>query len=207
MTGYILYGRPGSGNMAVEAALVEAGVPHELVEVSKVDGGRLDPSFLKLNPRGQVPALQLPDGSVMTESAAMLLHLADAFPASGLAPAPGSSARAQHDRWLTFAHANFYEGMLRLFYSDRYVSDPAAADSVKAAAGIYLMQQFAIYEGALGAGPYTFGDKLQMVDLMIWMMACWSDLAALEVACPKVVRLYRAVQARPELAGVIERNG
>ncbi len=206
MTGYRLYGRPGAGNMVVEAAFAELGVPCDLVNVPKTADGAPDPGFLALNPRGQVPALMLPDGSVMTETAAMLQHLADAFPAAGLAPVPGSPARAQHDRWLTFAHANLYEGILRLFYSDRFVTDAAAAGSVKAAAQIYVLQHFAIYEAALGSGPYHFGDKVQMLDLMIWMLAGWVDQASLAAQCPKVIRLCAAVAARPALAPVVARN-
>lgn len=207
MMKYRLYGRPGAGNMAVEAALAELGGDWELITVARDASGAFDPGFLQLNPRGQVPALMLPDGSVMTESAAMLLHLADAFPAAGLAPAPGSSARAQHDRWLTFAHANLYEGALRLFYPDRYTADPAAAAGVKEAAHAYLLRHFAIYEAALGDGPYHFGNNLSMLDLMIWMLAGWVDPAELAAACPKIMRLHGAVCARPAVQQVAARNG
>ena len=206
MAGYKLYGRPGAGNMAVEAAFAELGVAYDLIEVQKAADGSLDAGFHSLNPRGQVPALMLPDGSVMTETAAILLHLADAFPQSGLAPAPGSSARAQHDRWLTFAHANLYEGILRLFYPDRYVSDPSAALAVEDAARSYVLQHFAIYQGALGAGPYHFGDKLSVLDLMVWMLSGWVEPEPLAATCPKVVHLAAAVSARPSLAAVVARN-
>ncbi len=206
MAGYILYGQPGSGNMVVEAAFAEAAIAYDMVRVQKAGDGRFDPGFLALNPRGQVPALKLPDGSVMTETAAMLLHLADAFPAAKLAPVPGSPERAQHDRWLTFAHANLYEGILRLFYSDRYASETSAVPAVKEAARLYVLQHFEIYEAALGAGPFHFGDKVQMLDLMIWMLAGWVDQAALAATCPKVLRLCAAVSARPAIGPVAARN-
>ena len=206
MAGYILYGRPGSGNMVVEAAFAEMAVAYELLQPQKDEDDRFDPAFLALNPRGQVPALVLPDGSVMTETAAMLLHLADAFPAAGLAPPPGSSARAQHDRWLTFFHANVYEGFLRYYYPLRFVSDPAAAAAVKQAAHTAILQHFALFEGALGAGPFHNGDKLAMLDLYVWMLAQWIDQAPLAAECPKLMHLCRAVASRPVLQAVQARN-
>lgn len=204
MTGYVLYGRPGSGSMVVEAALAELGLPCDYRLVGTAGDGRLEPALQALNPRGQVPVLVLPDGSAVTETAAILLHLADAHPGSGLAPMPGSPARAQHDRWLCFFHANVYEAMLRYFYSDRYVSDPGAAAAVKSSAHSYIFQHFSLFEAELGAGPFHNGDKLAMVDLYVWMLAQWVEGAVAD--CPKLTGLCGAVAARPVLAPVQARN-
>ena len=134
---YKLYNSPGTGSSCVHAALTEAGADFELIGLD-YDGGELQSDwYTKINPRQQVPTLQLPDGSIMTESAAILLHLADALPDSGLAPAPGSSERAQVNRWLLFAATNLYEGELRRGYSDRYSSDPSHAECILAAATDY----------------------------------------------------------------------
>jgi glutathione S-transferase len=103
---YKLYGTKGTGTSAIKAALAEAGVPFEEVEVATREKQHLTAGYQKINPRQQVPALMLPDGSIMTETAAMLLHIADAHPAARLAPPPGTPARAQHDRWLVFLAVN-----------------------------------------------------------------------------------------------------
>ena len=95
---YRLYGSLGSGSAAVEAALAETGASYEVAVIDTKEDAHLSETFRRINPRQQVPALQLPDGSVMTEGSAMLLHLADAFPEADLAPRPGTPARAQHDR-------------------------------------------------------------------------------------------------------------
>jgi glutathione S-transferase len=115
MSVYRLYGYPQSGSAAVELALVAGGIAHELVVLDPEAGELSSPAFLAINPRGQVPALGLPDGSVVTEMPAILTCLADANPDSGLAPPAGTSARAQHDRWLAFTHANIYEAVLRMY--------------------------------------------------------------------------------------------
>ena len=110
------------------------------------EDAHLSETFRRINPRQQVPALQLPDGSVMTEGSAMLLHLADAFPEADLAPRPGTPARAQHDRWLIFAAVNIYEGELRHFYPDRYGENAASiAETAVAYGATYVRVGSAIF--------------------------------------------------------------
>ena len=93
-SGYILHGAVGTGSFVVEAALLKAGAPHTLVNMwqrGDKERPRLrSPPFVELNPKGQVPVLVLPGGEVVTESAAILLHLAAAFPEAQLAPAPAA---------------------------------------------------------------------------------------------------------------------
>lgn len=195
---YRLYGSPGSGSAAVEAALAEVGANYEVVPTITKQGAHLTAEFAAINPRRQVPALQLPDGSVMTEGSAMLLHLADAFPQAGLAPAPGSSARAQHDRWLVFMAVNIYEGELRHYYPERYGSD---ADSVAEMAVTYVERQYAILEEAI-KGSYFFGETLSMVDIYLWNMATWMNPDRLESNFPKVAALMNRVKGRALVAPI-----
>ncbi|MDP4823939.1 MAG: glutathione S-transferase N-terminal domain-containing protein, partial [Aestuariivirgaceae bacterium] len=94
---YTLYGRPATGSAAVEALLEELGLPYRLENVSKGPDGQPSPAFLAtINPLGQVPALKLPDGTVITESAAIMIYLADLVPGANLAPLPTHPARAHY---------------------------------------------------------------------------------------------------------------
>lgn len=195
---YRLYGSPGSGSAAVEAALAEAGAAYEVIVTDTKQQAHLTEAFRAVNPRQQVPALQLPDGSIMTEGSAMLLHLADAHPHAGLAPAPGSPARAQHDRWLIFAAVNIYEGELRHFYPDRYADD---AQSVAAHAIAYVERHYAILEETI-KGPLFFGDRLTMLDIYIWNMATWLDPERRAAHFPKVEVLMTRVSERPLIAPI-----
>jgi hypothetical protein len=108
---YKLYGRPGSGSFAVQVALEEIGAPFERIWVGReaADIAR----FRTINPTGRVPALVLPDGTAMFESAAMLIHLALTHPQSALAPPPGTSRHAAFLQWMVFLSANAYEAVLR----------------------------------------------------------------------------------------------
>ena len=85
MTGYVLYGYPGSGSAAIEVAMVDSDIPFEFRDVSPETDALYSDAFRAVNPRQQVPALLHPDGSVITEVPAILNHLADAHPQAGLA--------------------------------------------------------------------------------------------------------------------------
>jgi glutathione S-transferase len=200
MTGYILYGRHETGSIGPEATLAEAGADYRCIAATKNADGSPPADLLMLNPRGQVPVLVLPDGSVMTESPAIMIHVADAHPASRLAPSPGTPLRAQHDRWLSFLQANIYEGELRRFYSARYTTDPDGAAGVEAAALAYVEAHYRMVEGALPATAYWFGPDVTVVDLYLWMLAGWFDPAWLARECPRIAALTARVAARPAVA-------
>ena len=199
---YRLYGWRQTGSMAIEAAFAEVGVDYDFVPVSRKTDENLKAEFTRINPRQQLPSLMLPDGSVMTEGAAMLLHIGDAFPETRLIPKPGSSERAQHDRWLLYFAVNVYEGELRQLRHGRYTTEPAGAEGVKAAADSYVERHFQIYNDILETGPYLFGEHFSMIDIYVWMLAQWMDQPWLERHCPKVKRLAAAVMARPLIAPV-----
>jgi glutathione S-transferase len=195
---YKLYGNPGSGSASVEAALALTGAGYTVVTTNTKEGAHLTEEFRRINPRQQVPALVLPDGSIMTETAAMLLHLADACPEAGLAPAPGSSARAQHDRWLVFIAVNIYEAELRHYYPERYGNDSA---SIAAQAVAHIERQYGLLEHAI-TGPFFFGARPSMVDIYLWNMAIWLDQAELGAKFPKVQAVMAGVRDLPVVAPI-----
>lgn len=195
---YKLYGSLGTGSAAVEAALAEAGAEYQVIPVVTKEGAHLTEQYTAINPRQQVPSLQLPDGSVMTEGAAMMMHIADAFPQAALAPHAGTSARAQHDRWLVFMAVNIYEGELRRAYPERYSDDAA---SVASKATDYVKRHYQILEAEV-VGPLFFGNDLTMVDIYLWTMATWTDPEWLAAHCPRVHALMTTVRNRPLVAPI-----
>jgi len=206
MARYVLYGWRQTGSMAIEAALEEAGVAHDFVPISRKTDENLGPAFTAINPRQQLPALVLPDGTVVTEGPAILAHIADAHPAAGLAPAPGTAARATLDRWTAYLHANVYEAMLRELFPGRYTDDPTGEAGIARAATSYVRRHFEILEGQMGPGPFLFGDRLSTFDIYLWMLCYWVDAAWLDATCPAIARLRDAGAARPILARVLARH-
>ena len=205
---YTLYARPGSGSFAVEAALAEAGQRCKLIHVERDAKGHFPASFVKINPMEQVPTLLLPDRTVMTESAAIMMYLADRHPKSGLAPALRSAQRATWLRWLTFMSATIYSSALRLYYSERYTADPGGAISVKAAAVKSLDREWSVLAKALGKGPWLLGRKFSAADIYTAMLATWNpDQPDFFKRHPNVRALCDRVKARPKIAPIWAANG
>jgi glutathione S-transferase len=205
---YKLYARKAAGSAAVEALLALLNVPFEVIDVPKTEAGSAPMWFLALNPRGEVPALGLPDGSVMTESAAMMIYLADAHPEAGLSPALGTAARAHYLRWIVYLAAAAYPSDLRLFYPDRYSTDPTHAPAIKAKASIDLARDFDVFADEMGPGPFVWGNQLSAADLYAAMLLSWSDdVEGLFAKHPKLKTLSEAVAANAAVRKVWERNG
>lgn len=200
---YRLYWYRTTGAFAPDCLLAEAGAAHERIEIDTAAGRHREPDYLKLNPRGQIPTLVLPDGTVMTETAAIALHLCDSFPGADLLPPPGSSERARCLRWMLFGAVDLYEANLRVEYASRYTSDPAGAAGVEKAARQAVERDWRIIEAALGEsdGPYLLGERFSAADLYLAMLAGWhQDLAAFLSGHPRAERMMRAVAARPAIA-------
>ena len=199
-----LYGRKNTGSSAAEALLARCGATYSVINVEKMDAA----AFLKVSPRGEVPALQLPDGSVMTESAAIMIHLADCFPAAGLAPALGTSGRATYLRWMIYLSANAYNSDLRMYYPERFSTNPAHAPAINERAIQHLNRDFDIFADGLGAGPFVLGDKMTAVDIYAAMLLTWSnDVEGLLKRHPKLNALYAAVSADPVVRKVWDSHG
>ena len=196
---YRLFGAYHTGTCAVQAALAEIGADFEFELVSTKDGAHMTEVYRRINPRQQVPALELGDGSVMTEGPAILLYLADAHPAKQLAPEPGSTERGLLTRWLLFFAANVYEGELRKLFGERYTDDPDGGAAVQRAAAAYVERHYLIFEENLGKGPYFFGDQFTILDIYVWMLSQWMDGAWMRENCPKVVKLANCVMERPNI--------
>ena len=198
---YKLYWSPGSGAMAPQALFEEIGVEYEKIVIDVEKQEHKSAEFLAVNPMGQIPALLLPDGVLMTETAAMLLQIVDQHPEAKLAPAAGSGARARFLRWLFFMASNVYPTVLRYYYSERHSTDPSAADGIKAAAESDLDQQFGILNDALSPGPYLLGESFSAVDILLWMLVKWHpDSTRLFELAPSVKQFAELVQTRPAIA-------
>ncbi|HCB1971369.1 TPA: glutathione S-transferase, partial [Klebsiella pneumoniae] len=141
-----LYGLPGWGSTLAEIMLVAASTPFDFVAVEGFDApGPNRNRILALNPLGQIPVLVLADGQVMTESAAIALHLAETHPGAGLAPAPGDPARARFLRLLVWIVANIYPTFTYGDYPERWA--PRDAEALVAHTDAYRIRLWEWLEG------------------------------------------------------------
>ncbi len=195
---YKLYWSAGSGAFAVETTLLEAAAEYERIEIDLDRDEHTAPAFLAVNPRGQVPVLVLPDQTVVTETAAMVLHIADIHPWANLLPPPGDPDRARAYRWLMFAVSNFYETDLRFTYPERFTDEPGCAESVRRKAIDEFDRGWDIAEATTRPGPYLLGELFCVTDLYFTMVAHWHpESTRLFERCPRIAGLCDAVRARP----------
>ncbi len=207
MAGYTLWGRPGWGSALVEAQLDWYGLPYTYEAVddlfkSPEARARLE----KVNPLAQVPTLVLPDGSVMSESAAITLLLADITGQDSLVPGPGAPERAKFLRWLVFLVANIYPTFTYADDPSRFVSVGAARDPFRAATDAYAQRLWKQVEGAAGA-PWFLGERFSALDIYVGVMTRWRPRRGwFETETPRLFAIARRVDARPELMPVWQRN-
>jgi glutathione S-transferase len=200
---YRLFNRPGSGGFVVEAALTLSDAPFELQEFESKPGTPLPENFRGTNPWGQVPTLVLPDGTVMTEAAAILIHLAACFPDRGLGPAPGSPAHAVFLRWMVFASVNLYEAVLRRGYPFRYTTDPDGYGALRDAAEARMRDALAVLEAAVAPGPFLLGGEMSAADIYMAMLFIWF---ADEIDAPCLTALTDGVRQHPVIAPIWRRH-
>ena len=194
---YQLYWAPETGAMAPQIILEETGANYERIVLDYENAEETKAEYLAINPRGQIPALRLPDGAILTESAAMVLHIAESHPEAGLLPPVASDERGILYRWLFYAVANIYESDLRLYYSDRYTTDINCVESVKLAARQTMDRSWDLLEAELGDGPFLLGNKYSVIDAYLLMLAHWHEKPAdLFDRCPKLKRLCDQVRGR-----------
>jgi glutathione S-transferase len=204
---YKLYARPGAGSAAVEALLAECGAAFEIIDVLREPDGTVPRSFQQINPRSEVPSLLLPDNSIMTESAAMMIYLADLHPAAGLAPSVTSPLRARYLRWMLYFATAVYMADLRMYYPARHSSDTTHAAGIKAKAIADMERDFDIFAKELGEGPFILGPSMSAVDIYAAMLISWApDVSQLFARHANIKRLYELVAARPLIAKAWARN-
>ncbi len=202
---YRLHSDAGTGGFVVHAVLEELGVKYQLVHVDLKKKRQRSRAFLKLNPMGQVPVLEVPGGRVMTESAAMVLYLADRHTKPRLAPAANTAARADFLRWLFFFSANIYGSDLRYFYPERCTTDAGGIVGVQEAALAAMERQFAIVDTAIGTSPYVLGTRYSALDPYLTMLVHWyPDVAGLMKSCKNIARVVEKVKTRKAIKAIAD---
>jgi GST-like protein len=196
----LLYGGRGSGAVAVEAALVLAKIPYRVVD-QYGDDGLIVPDAA--NPLRQVPALVLPSGELLTESAAILMWIAETWPEAGLAPPPGDPRRAAYLRWMAYVSAAIYS--LYWIRDDpmRIVSSTAEADLVQDRTAERISLAWSQMEAQLEPGAFLLGDRIGVLDLYVTVVSRFRPRRqAFYAIAPRLGQVVRRVDAEPRLAAL-----
>ncbi|PWC34315.1 glutathione S-transferase N-terminal domain-containing protein [Azospirillum sp. TSO35-2] len=192
----ILYHHAGACSLADHIALIEAELPYRLVSVDRdkrTDDGR---DFLAINPRGYVPALELDDGTVLTENLAILAYIAHR--SGRLLPPDGIT------RWRALEATSFMTTELHGNFKPFFYPDATQAEKDKAAG--MLARHFASIAGQLGDGAFLLGDRMTIADAYLFVMLMWAPKSGIEL--PERLRSYFArMKEVPSVARALAEEG
>jgi len=197
-----LYYSPGACSLSPHIALLEAGLPYELVKVDlrakKTESGA---DFTAINPKGQVPALELDNGELLTEGPVILQMIADTAADKQLAPPPGSSERYRLQEWLNFTTTELHKNFSPLF-------QPVIPDDVKAFFKDRLMGKFKYIDGKLAGNDYLMGKSFTVADGYLFVMLSWADRMNFDLSGLPNLMAYKArIAARPNVQAALKMEG
>jgi glutathione S-transferase len=206
---YQLHYFPANANAAPHMVLEEIGIKYDLALVDRAKNAQNSREYLKINPNGRIPTLV--DGDlVMSEAAAIVLHLVDQHADAGLAPQIGTPERAKFYQWLTFMTNSLQEELMIWQYPDRLAgSDAAAADVVKRGAEARAGKFIDVIEDHLRTnGPLFLGDRLSALDFYLVMLSRWArPMAWPPRSRSNIAKLLDRVTALPSVRRAYEREG
>jgi len=192
-----LYLSPGACSLAPHITLAEAGLKYEIEKVdlrTKITKGGQD--FRQINAKGAVPALQLDDGQVLTECAAIVQYIADLNPAAHLAPPAGTFDRSRLQEWLNYIASELHKGFAPLF-------TPGTTDDGKKAARAALDLKFDYLAGQLEGKSYLLGTGFTVADSYLYTVLSWTKYVGIDLGkWPSIESYFDGIAARPAVLAV-----
>lgn len=187
--------------MPVEAALTLIGAPYEVIGDNIMRSVAHNPAIFDVNPLGQIPALVLPSGQVMTESAAILIYLADRHPEARLAPAKDDERRPLFLRWMTYVSAAIYSLAWIRGNPMRLVDDDRQANVILERIADRRAECWRHMNNQVEPRQFLLGDELGVLDLYVTTVSRWSPrrIRFYEEA-PRIAAAVRRVDADPRLS-------
>ena len=197
-----LYYSPGACSLSPHIALLEAGLPHDLVKVDlrakKLENGD---DFLKVNPKGQVPALALDSGELITEGPVIVQMIADQAADKSLAPAHGSSERYKLLEWLNFITAELHKNFGPMF-------SPVLGDEAKAFFKDRVMAKFKYIDSQMADRDYLMGSHFTVADGYLFTVLNWTNFHNIDLsAFPNITAFMKRVAARPAVQAAMSAEG
>jgi glutathione S-transferase len=197
-----LYFSPGACSLASHIALCEAGMKFELAKTALQTHTLPDGSdYYQVTAKGQVPLLELDDGSRLSEGPVILQYIADHAPASGLAPAAGTTERYRVMEWLNFITSEIHKGYSPLFNPKM----PAEAKEIFAAR---LLEKYKLVDARLEGNDYLMGKQFSVADAYLFTVTNWAPGVGVDLTGFRNVQAFTArMKARPAVQDALKAEG
>jgi glutathione S-transferase len=196
------YYSPGACSLSPHIALHEAGLAHELVKVDlKAKKTETGEDFAAINPKGQVPALMLDSGELVTEGPVIVQVIADKAPARNLAPANGTDERYKMQEWLNFTTSELHKNFSPLF-------NPTIPDEVKKFFTDRILGKFRYTDSQLDGRDYLMGKQFTVADGYMFVMLAWAERIKIDLSAMKNLTAFKQrVAARPNVQAALKTEG
>jgi glutathione S-transferase len=192
-----LYFTPNTCALASHIALEMAGAPYEAIKVDFAKGEQKKPEYLAVNPKGRVPALVTERG-VLTETPAILVYIAQRFPAATLAPLDDAFALAEAQAFNSYLCSTVHVAHAHRMRGTRWSEDPGTIEGMKRGAPKAVAEAFALIEKGMLKGPWVLGDVFSISDLYLFTLAQWLEADGVDTASlPRVMDHRRRVAEIP----------
>jgi glutathione S-transferase len=197
-----LYYSPGACSLSPHIALLEAGLSYDLMKVDlrakKLENGD---DYLTVNPKGQVPALAMESGELLTEGPVIVQMIADRVPAKNLAPGRDSAERYKLQEWLTYVNSELHKNIGPMF-------SPVLSDDAKAFFKERAMNKLRYVDGKLAGHDYLLGKQFTVADAYLFVMLRWAEGLKFDLSGLNNLRAYRdRVAARPKVQEALVKEG
>lgn len=198
-----LYYAPNTCALATHLALEHAAAPYELVLVDFASQQQRSPDYLKLNPKGRVPALVTERG-ILTETPALLQFVAQSWPKAGLAPLDDPFLLAELNAFASYLCATVHVAHAHRMRGPRWADDPAAWEAMQRKVPQSVGDAFAVIEHELLRGPFVLGEMLSFGDYYLLTIARWLEVDGVDLSrLPRVLEHRRRMLERPLVQRVI----
>jgi glutathione S-transferase len=201
-----LYYSPGACSLAPHIVLEELGIPYEAVKIATATGEQRSPEYLRINPRGRVPALAV-DGKVLVENVAILTFLGGGFPAKGLWPAR-TWDQAQALSLMAWLADTVHPAFAHLYRPERYVSGSACVEAVKEGGRASFGESLREIDRLLAGKRWAIANRYSVVDAYLLVFYRWGNRNGFPVGdLPHYTALVERLLARPAVKRVMAAEG
>src|SRR2546422_958444 len=169
-----LFYAPHTCSLASHIALEEAGAAYETVRLSFASGDQRKPDYLKINPKGRVPAL-VTDHGVLTETPAMLIYICQAFPRAGLAPLDDPYRLAKVQEFNSYLCSTVHVAHAHRMRGARWADDAAAIEAMQRKVPSTVTECFELIEHKLLKGPWVMGEQYTICDPYLFTIGSWIE--------------------------------
>ncbi|WP_137135420.1 glutathione S-transferase N-terminal domain-containing protein [Rhizobium sp. FKY42] len=195
---YQLFFSPGACSLASHIALREAGLPFELKRLKFAEGQQRSPDYLKVNPKGRVPALVTPDGTI-TETPAILFYIAQIAPDKKLAPLDNPFELARLQAFNSFIASTVHVAHAHGPRGSRWANEPTSLEDMRRKVPETMRDGFRLIEQEL-TGDFVMGDTFTIADPYLFTMSSWLKGDAVEISeFPRVKAHFERMQERPSV--------